>query len=62
MTQTVLIPKGDASNPMTPTELLDKLRACAGEVLSSDRQDALLSQVGCFDDIPTYESINALIG
>ena len=61
MTHTVLIPKGDAANPMTRVELLAKLRACAGDVLSPDRQDALLSQVGGFDEIPTYESVNALI-
>lgn len=58
---TVLIPKGDAANPMTPDELRQKLRACAGDILSEEKQEALLASVGGFESIKEYQSVNSFV-
>lgn len=60
-TETVLIPKGDAANPMTGEELAAKLSACAGDLLSEQQQKNLMAHVAAFEDIPVYRSINSFI-
>lgn len=59
--QTVLIPKGDASNPMTPAEMRAKFAACTGGLLSEEQQDRLIREVDRFEDITAYSSINVFI-
>jgi 2-methylcitrate dehydratase PrpD len=59
--QTVLIPKGDASNPMTPAEMRAKFAACAGGLLSCEQQERLIREVDRFEDITAYASINSFI-
>lgn len=59
--QTVLIPKGDASNPMTPAEMRAKFAACAGGLLSCEQQERLIREVDRFEDIAAYASINSFI-
>ena len=57
----VLIPKGDAANPMTQKEIKDKLNACAGDSLPQGSLDRLVDTVRTFEDIDKYESINMFI-
>ena len=58
---TVLIPKGDAANPMTPEEMRAKLAACAGDLLSTERQEALVNAIKEFETLEAYPSINSFI-
>ena len=54
------IPKGDAANPFTESELHQKLSNCAEGVIDKEQQKRLISAVDFFEKIEKYTSINAL--
>jgi 2-methylcitrate dehydratase PrpD len=57
--ETVMLPKGDPGNPMTPEEIAAKFRAnCAG-VLSEERAAALLAAIRDLPNLPGVERVVA---
>jgi 2-methylcitrate dehydratase PrpD len=57
--ETVMLPKGDPGNPMTPEEIATKFRAnCAG-VLSEERTAALLAAIRSLPELPSVERLLA---
>ncbi len=56
--KTVLIPKGDAANPFSDSDLRDKLSACARGVLTPTQQETLLQAVYTLETKDRLTSIN----
>lgn len=59
--ETVLIPKGDAANPLTREDMEQKLRSCAGDILTDTQQKKLMSFVDNFENLESFTSVNAFL-
>lgn len=47
--ETVLIPKGDASAPLTESDTLEKLRVCSEGILTDEQRSSLVAWVNAFE-------------
>lgn len=47
--ETVLIPKGDASAPLTDSDMLEKLRVCSEGILNDEARSSLVAWVNAFE-------------
>ena len=56
--KTVLIPLGDAANPLTWKDLEDKLSACAEGIISEEKQKKLMENIHNFDRFHKIDTIN----
>lgn len=56
--KTVLIPLGDAANPLTWNDLEEKLSACSEGLLSSEKQKKLMENIHNFDRFNKIDTIN----
>ena len=56
--KTVLIPLGDAANPLTWDDLEDKLSACSEGLLSEENQKKLLENIHNFERFNKIDTIN----
>ncbi len=56
--KTVLIPLGDAANPLTWDDLEDKLSACSDGLLSKENQKKLLFNIHNLDKLHKIDTIN----
>ena len=56
--KTVLIPLGDAANPLTWSDLEEKLSACSEGLLSADNQKKLMENIHNFDRFNKIDTIN----
>ena len=56
--KTVLIPLGDAANPLTWDDLEDKLAACSDGLLSEENQKKLLINIHNLDKFHKIDTIN----
>ena len=56
--KTVLIPLGDAANPLTWKDLEDKLSACSEGLLSEEKQKKLMENIHIFDRFNKIDTIN----
>ena len=54
----VLIPLGDAANPLTWDDLEEKLSACSEGLLAKDNQKKLLTNIHNFDKLHKIDTIN----
>lgn len=55
------VPKGDAANPFTRTEMLEKLCACTQGVLSENQCKELFAAIDRIEQIDRFISVNATI-
>lgn len=55
--KTVLIPKGDAGNPFTFEELLQKLSDCAAGIISSEEQARLVHAIQSLETCATFPGV-----
>ena len=56
--KTVLIPLGDAANPLTWEDLKEKLSACSEGLLSKENQEKLLENIHILDRFNKIDTIN----
>jgi 2-methylcitrate dehydratase PrpD len=56
--KTVLIPLGDAANPLTWKDLEDKLSACTEGIISEEKQKKLMENIHNFDRFHKIDTIN----
>lgn len=56
--KTVLIPLGDAANPLTWKDLEDKLNSCSEGLLSEENQKNLMGNIRKFDEFNKIDTIN----
>ena len=59
--EVIKVPKGDAANPLSMSELQEKLAVCADNVITVEQQKELISAVKSFEKIEKYRSINNLL-
>ncbi|MBQ3423613.1 MAG: MmgE/PrpD family protein [Clostridia bacterium] len=55
---TVLIPRGDAANPLSMEELREKLADCADGIIGTEEQDALTNRILTLEQLKEIRSIN----
>ena len=48
-TKDVVVPKGDAETPMSLDDMRAKLAACAGDRLTAERQEQIISEILALD-------------
>ncbi len=56
--KTVLIPLGDAANPLTWYDLEEKLSACSEGLLSKEKQEKLLENIHNLEELHKIDTIN----
>ncbi len=56
--KTVLIPLGDAANPLTWSDLEEKLAACSEGLLSKENQEKLMENIHKLDEFHKIDTIN----